>query len=82
MQGTITGFIIRRGAMLKETVRAMALACIGPSAQTEVLARLCQLTTGETVHATSGRLDLMSVLCPGSTEALDASRERLAETRG
>ncbi|EIE51990.1 AsnC family transcriptional regulator [Citreicella sp. 357] len=81
-RGAIAGFTIRRGTALKEAVRATVLVCIEPRAQAEVLARLRQLSTVETVHTTSGRFDLMVVLCAGSTEELDGSLDRIAEARG
>lgn len=82
MRGTIAGLTVRRGAMLRKAVRAAAPVCIEPRARAEVLARLRQRTTVETVHSTSGRFDLMVILCAGSTEELDASLDRIAEARG
>ncbi|MBY6004285.1 Lrp/AsnC family transcriptional regulator [Salipiger bermudensis] len=81
-RGAIAGFTIRRGPALKEAIRATVLVCIEPRAQADVLARLRQMPEVETVHTTSGRVDLMVIVCAASTEALDAALDRIAEARG
>ena len=81
-RGAIAGFTIRRGPALKEAIRATVLVCIEPRAQADVLARLRQMPEVETVHTTSGRVDLMVIACASSTEALDAALDRIAEARG
>lgn len=81
-RGAIAGFTIRRGAALKEAIRATVLVCIEPHAQAEVLSRLRQLPAVETVHTVSGRVDLMVIVCAASTEELDATLDRIAEARG
>jgi len=81
-RGAIAGFTIRRGPGLKEAIRATVLVCIEPRSQADVLARLRQMPEVETVHTTSGRVDLMVIVCAASTEALDAALDRVAEARG
>lgn len=81
-RGAIAGFTVRRGPALKEAIRATVLVCIEPRAQADVLARLKQMPAVETVHTTSGRVDLMVIVCAGSTEELDAALDRIAEARG
>lgn len=81
-RGAIAGFTIRRGSALKEAIRATVLVSIEPRTQAEVLTRLRQMPAVETVHTTSGRVDLMVIVCAASTEALDAALDRIAEARG
>ncbi|MCA0962088.1 Lrp/AsnC family transcriptional regulator [Salipiger bermudensis] len=81
-RGAIAGFTIRRGPALREAIRATVLVCIEPRSQPEVLARLRQMPEVETVHTTTGRVDLMVIVCAASTEALDAALDRVAEARG
>lgn len=82
LRGAIAGFTIRRGAALKEAIRATVLVCIEPRAQADVLSRLKLMPTVESVHTTSGRVDLMVVVCASSTAELDAALDRIAEARG
>ena len=51
-------------------------------AQADVLSRLKLMPTVESVHTTSGRVDLMVVVCASSTAELDAALDRIAEARG
>ncbi|GGG64410.1 AsnC family transcriptional regulator [Salipiger pallidus] len=81
-RGAIAGFTIRRGPALREAIRATVLVSIEPRTQAEVLTRLRQMPAVETVHTTSGRVDLMVIVCAASTEALDAALDRIAEARG
>ncbi|NVK62004.1 MAG: Lrp/AsnC family transcriptional regulator [Rhodobacteraceae bacterium] len=82
LRGAIAGFTIRRGAALQEAIRATVLVCIEPRAQADVLSRLKLMPTVESVHTTSGRVDLMVVVCASSTAELDAALDRIAEARG
>ncbi|EPX75973.1 Lrp/AsnC family transcriptional regulator [Salipiger mucosus] len=81
-RGVIAGFTLRRGSALKPAIRATALVSIEPRAQAEVLARLKQLPAVETVHTTSGRVDLVVILSAATTEELDSTLDRIAEARG
>ena len=81
-RGAIAGFTIRRGAALKQAVRATVLVCIEPRAPGEALARPRQLCTGEAVHTTSERFHLKVILCAAATQELDRSLDRIAEARG
>ena len=81
-RGIIAGFTVRRGNALRAPIRATCLVCIEPRAQSDVLARLKQLSAVETVHTTSGRVDLLVILCASTTEELDNTLDRIAEARG
>ncbi len=81
-RGVIAGFTLRRGNALRAPVRATAMVTIEPRAQADVLSRLKALPAVETVHTTSGRVDLLVILSAASTEELDATLDRIAEARG
>ena len=55
---------------------------IEPRSGAAVLARLKSLPGVETVHTTSGRVDLIVTLRAPSTEALDETLDRIGEAKG
>lgn len=80
--GTIGGFTLRPGTAGGPAIRATVLIVIEPRSGPEVLARLRALPTVETVHTTSGRVDMIATLSADSTEALDHALDRIADAKG
>ncbi|MGR3269736.1 Lrp/AsnC family transcriptional regulator [Thalassococcus profundi] len=81
-RGVIAGFTLRLGAAHRAPIRATALVSIEPRSGAAVLARLKSLPGVETVHTTSGRVDLIVTLRAPSTEALDETLDRIGEAKG
>ena len=80
--GMIAGYTLRPGPALQPALRATVLISIEPRAGSAVLARLKAMPEVESVHTTSGRVDLIASLAARDTEALDAARDRIGEARG
>ncbi|SDY44624.1 transcriptional regulator, AsnC family [Citreimonas salinaria] len=81
-RGAIAGFTIKPGAGLRAPLRATVLICIEPRAAPAVLSRLRTMPVVETVHTTSGRVDMIVQLSAGTTEELDATLDRIGEAQG
>lgn len=80
--GAIAGYTLRQGPAMSPALRATVLISIEPRAGPAVLARLKAMPEVETVHTTTGRVDLIATLTAKTTEALDAALDRIGETRG
>jgi DNA-binding Lrp family transcriptional regulator len=80
--GAIAGYTLRPGPAVAPALRATVLVSIEPRAGPAVLARLRAMPEVETVHTTTGRVDLIATLTAKTTEALDAALDRIGETRG
>ena len=80
--GMIAGYTLRPGPALQPALRATVLISIEPRAGSAVLARLKAMPEVESVHTTSGRVDLIASLAARDTEELDAALERIGEARG
>lgn len=80
--GAIAGYTLRPGPAMSPALRATVLISIEPRAGPAVLARLKAMPEVETVHTTTGRVDLIATLTAKTTEALDAALDRIGETRG
>lgn len=80
--GAIAGFTLRPGPAARAPIRATVLISIEPRAAPEVLTRLKSLPTVESVHTTSGRVDMIASLSAPSTEALDAALDTIAGAKG
>lgn len=81
-RGAIAGYTLRRGPGLRAPLRATVLVQIEPRSGPEVLARLRGLSVVDSVHTTSGRVDLIVTLSADSTEALDRSLDQIGEAKG
>ncbi|MFP4043209.1 MAG: Lrp/AsnC family transcriptional regulator [Rhodosalinus sp.] len=80
--GAIAGYTLRPGPAVAPALRATVLVSIEPRAGPAVLARLRAMPEVETVHTTTGRVDLIATLTAKTTEALDTALDRIGETRG
>lgn len=80
--GVIAGYTLRLSPAARAPLRATALVSIEPRAGPAVLARVKSLPEVRRVHTTSGRFDLIVTIEADSTEALDATLDRIGETRG
>ena len=81
--GAIEGYTVRLGSVARaRPIRATALLEIEPRTLPAVLARLKQLDAVESVHTTSGRIDLMVFLAARTTEELDVALDAIAEVDG
>lgn len=80
--GAIAGYTLRRGPALRPPLRATVLISVAPTDTPALLARLKALPEVDSAHTTSGRFDLLVTLCAQTTEALDASLDRICETKG
>ena len=81
-RGLIAGYTLRRGPGLRPPIRATVLVSIEPRSGPAVLARLKAMPEVETVHTTSGRVDLIVALSAETTEALDATLDRIGDAKG
>ncbi|MCC1492502.1 Lrp/AsnC family transcriptional regulator [Cognatishimia sp. F0-27] len=81
-QGVIAGYTLKRGAALRPPLRATVLVALEPRAAPAVLSRLKSMPAVETVHTTSGRVDLLITLSAQDTEALDATLDKIGEAEG
>lgn len=81
-RGMIAGFTLRPGAALRAPIRATVLISIAPRSAPAVLARLCSMPEVESVHTTSGRVDMIVALGADSTEALDRTLDRIGAVEG
>ncbi len=80
--GIIQGYTVRLGEAARAPLHATALISIEPRSAPAVLSRLKSLPEVKTVHTTSGRFDLIVGLEAATTEALDATLDRIGESRG
>jgi DNA-binding Lrp family transcriptional regulator len=80
--GVIAGYALRLGRAAGAPLRATVLLSVEPRAGAAVLARLRSLPEVRQVHTTSGRFDLILTLEADTTEALDATLDRIGEARG
>lgn len=81
-QGVIAGYTLRRGAKGAPPIRATVLVQLAARAAAPVLARLRAMPQVETVHSTSGRVDMIVTLSARSTEELDETLDRIGEVEG
>lgn len=81
-QGMIGGFTLRPGKALHTPIRATLLISIAPRSAPAVLARLRSMPEVETVHTTSGRVDMIVILGVADTETLDKTLDRIGEVDG
>lgn len=81
-RGVIAGFTLRAGSRLQAPIRATVLVSIEPRSGAGVLARLESLPPVRSVHTTSGRFDLLVEVAADTTEALDATLDRIGEVKG
>ena len=81
--GAIEGYTVRLGASVRaRPIRATALLEIEPRTLPGVLARLKQLDAVESVHTTSGRIDLMVTIAARTTEDLDIALDTIGAVDG
>ena len=78
----IGGFTLRPGKALHTPIRATVLISIAPRSAPAVLARLRSMPEVETVHTTSGRVDMIVILGVADTETLDKTLDRIGEVEG
>ncbi len=81
-QGHIAGFTVQRGPALRPPLRATVLISIEPRSGPAVLSRLKSLPRVETVHTTTGRVDLIATLSADSTEELDRTLDLIGAAKG
>ncbi|MBS0126105.1 Lrp/AsnC family transcriptional regulator [Thetidibacter halocola] len=81
-RGHIAGYTLKRGPGLRPALRATVLISIEPRSGPEVLARLKAMPMVESVHTTSGRVDLIVTLSADTTEQLDETLDRIGAVRG
>lgn len=81
-QGVIAGYTLRLGEIAQPRIRATALVSIELRAGPSVLQKLKTLPAVETVHTSSGRVDLIVQIAADSTTELDETLDRIGETRG
>lgn len=81
-RGVIAGYTLRKGPGLRPPIRATVLVSIEPRSGPAVLARLKAMPEVETVHTTSGRVDLIVTLSAETTESLDETLDRIGEAKG
>ncbi len=80
--GVIAGYTLRRGIGLRAPIRATVLVAIEPRSGPSVLSRLRSMSCVETVHTTSGRVDLIVTLTAETTEALDGALDEIGAAKG
>ncbi len=81
--GAIEGYTVRLGSSVSaRPIRATALLEIEPRTLSGVLARLKQLEAVESVHTTSGRIDLMVTIAARTTEELDVALDTIGAVDG
>ncbi|MBR9843456.1 MAG: Lrp/AsnC family transcriptional regulator [Rhodobacteraceae bacterium] len=80
--GAIAGYTLRLGEVARPRIRATALLSIELRSGPSVLQKLKTLPAVETVHTSSGRVDLIVELAAESTAELDETLDRIGETRG
>jgi DNA-binding Lrp family transcriptional regulator len=80
--GAIAGYTLRLGDVARPRIRATALLSIELRSGPSVLQKLKTLPAVETVHTSSGRVDLVVELAAESTSELDETLDRIGETRG
>jgi len=81
--GAIEGYTVRLGSVARaRPIRATALLEIEPRTLPAILARLKQLEAVESVHTTSGRIDLMVFIAARTTEELDAALDAIGDVEG
>lgn len=81
-QGVIAGFTLRPGTALRPPIRATVLVVIEPRSAPAVLSRLRSMPVVESVHTTSGRVDLIVSLGADTTEELDQTLDRIGAVQG
>ena len=80
--GAIAGYTLRLGEVVRPRIRATVLLCIELRSGPSVLHKLKTLPAVETVHTSSGRVDLVVEIAAESTAELDETLDRIGETRG
>mgnify|MGYP001822319226 CR=1 FL=1 len=81
--GAIEGYTLRLGSVARaRPIRATALLQIEPRTFPAVFSRLKNLDAVESVHTTSGRIDLMIHLAARSTEELDETLDAIVAVDG
>ncbi len=81
--GAIEGYTVRLGSVARaRPIRATALLQIEPRTLPAVLSRLRDLSGVESVHTTSGRIDLMVHLAARTTEDLDTTLDVIGSVDG
>lgn len=80
--GAISGYTLRLGDVARPRIRATALVSIELRTGPSVLQRLKTLPAVETVHTSSGRVDLIVQIAANSTTELDETLDRIGETKG
>ncbi|MCW9043492.1 MAG: Lrp/AsnC family transcriptional regulator [Pseudopelagicola sp.] len=80
--GAIAGYTLRLGAVARPRIRATALLSIELRSGPSVLQKLKTLPAVETVHTSSGRVDLVVEIAAESTVELDETLDRIGEARG
>ena len=81
--GAIEGYTLRLGSVARaRPIRATALLRIEPRTLPAVLSRVKMLSSVESVHTTSGRIDLMVHLAAQNTEELDAALDEIGAVEG
>ncbi|WP_406565454.1 Lrp/AsnC family transcriptional regulator [Kangsaoukella pontilimi] len=81
--GAIEGYTVRvSSAVRARPIRASALLEIEPRKLVAVMARLRQIDSIESVHTTSGRIDLLVTIAARTTEELDKALDTIGEIDG
>ncbi len=80
--GVIAGYTLRISDLTRPVLTATVLISIEPRSAPAVLNRLRSLPGVKTVHTTSGRFDLLAQITAATTAELDATLDRIGETRG
>ncbi|TYB85075.1 Lrp/AsnC family transcriptional regulator [Oceaniovalibus sp. ACAM 378] len=81
--GVIAGYTVKLGRALSlKRVRATVLVQLEPRTVAAVIARLRDITEIETVHSTTGRIDLILQLAAETTEDLDQTLDRIVAIPG
>ena len=81
--GAIEGYTVRLSSAVRaRPIRATALLEIEPRKLVPVMARLKQVDAIESVHTTSGRVDLLVTIAARTTEELDKALDTIGEIDG
>ncbi|PPB82535.1 DNA-binding Lrp family transcriptional regulator [Albidovulum inexpectatum] len=81
--GVIAGYTVKLGETGRQgRIRATVLLTIEPRAQANVLTRLKSIPEVESIHTTSGRVDLLLQVAAPSTAALDTVLDQIGEMTG
>ncbi|MDF1803083.1 Lrp/AsnC family transcriptional regulator [Thalassovita sp.] len=80
--GTIAGYTLRLGTMMRPRLRATVLLSVEPHVNAAILSRLKTQSQVETVHTASGRFDLIVNLAADTTEELDTVLDRICDAQG